>query len=1163
MKISRLFYLTFFISILGIFNTNAQIKNGISATALIKQLQSTKANRNKSYIDISKNNEKGEQFYFQETENNLPPELNKKYPGIKMYKGKSVDNSDNSVIITVVGNNITGFMEKEGNYSSFMNKGNSDLVVFDEDSDIKKFCSSELNSSNNKKSNALVSKSSANMALSSYSHGSTYRTFRFAMIISYQQMQSFGYTTTEQGLGAVNTRIATMNDVFGKEVAAYFTVVPDEDKIIFLNSSDPYPEYAYDQEGQNSFPINATVLNNNIGNSNYDWGMLIHPTNTGWAMVGMCNSYKHAGIASSNIPLMLHELGHMFGGEHSYGYEGSLNIPAITRGIVGSNGAVWFHGSNWEKAAYNMDNWSCGTSAPSGNTPPTITSHTPDGLYIPKGTPFVLTGQATDPDASASLSYNWNHMNVTSIDETNPNDSGQLMWTWSDPSATANNQYIPSLQSLIDNTPDSGSYLANTSTQVKARFIVRDNQLPYGGGAYQDITFNVDDTAGPFLVSYPNTAMSFTGGQNVTVTWDVANTTNALINTQNVNILLSTDRAATWTTLASNIPNNGSYTITLPDITSSKCRIKVEAVNNIFFDISNVDFSVTASTTKDFSFSKINDYKTVLNETDTDYTFNLTKLGTFSNNVDITYSGVPAGATMVATSPITASGDFTVQLTNANAVAPGKYAITVKLIEIGGSGLSKSQTITFVKKKTGDGTPNKSMNVKLDFSEYVGAKATVRDITTNNFSMSLWFKPVASLYNSNKVPSYTPFTSNQQYHEPVLAFDYNASINVNDKGMIGFSLKNIGNVLTTVPVVRNAWNHLAITVSPTQIVLYLNGNPIKINNRRVLPIALGTSLYIGRGKDWFKQNSGEYDEIKIFDKALSAIEVQETMHRNDDFDNPNLIQYYQFNETTNTAPSISPVSFDSCAFLNTGGTITSRITATEPSGAASVSTLPKSSTLTSFGSTDVSLKFTSDNLSETATVHKINVDPYNPDTSGIGSSEIATHANSYWEINAYPNNTTNAISVAQFTVPYDIKDTDDASKFKLYTRNQTSDEQWIFHSSASSIDNANNIITFNNLPQNGQYVIYKIDTSLGTNNPNTENQIKIYPNPIKSGEILTIKGLKGKNTITMYDVSGRISLKKEINGQEITIPDNILSGIYILNISGEENSKTKIKLIVK
>jgi len=99
--------------------------------------------------------------------------------------------------------------------------------------------------------------------------------------------------------------------------------------------------------------------------------------------------------------------------------------------------------------------------------------------------------------------------------------------------------------------------------------------------------------AGPFLVTAPNTAVTVDGGSQLTVTWNVANTNVAPVNTSNVKISLSKDSGLTFPiVLAASTPNDGSETFTVPNLNITTARIKVEAVGNVFFDISNADFTI-------------------------------------------------------------------------------------------------------------------------------------------------------------------------------------------------------------------------------------------------------------------------------------------------------------------------------------------------------------------------------------------------------------------------------------------------------------------------------------------------------------------------------------------------------------------------------------------
>jgi hypothetical protein len=142
--------------------------------------------------------------------------------------------------------------------------------------------------------------------------------------------------------------------------------------------------------------------------------------------------------------------------------------------------------------------------------------------------------------------------------------------------------------------------LSSVSRTLNFRVTVRDNN-PYVAGstigqtAFTDAVVTVTNTSGPFTVTSPNTAISWSAGGTATVTWSVNGTNAGSVNCASVNILLSTDGGQTFSTvLAAATANDGSELITVPSTQGTTNRIKVEAVGNIFFDISNVNFTIGA-----------------------------------------------------------------------------------------------------------------------------------------------------------------------------------------------------------------------------------------------------------------------------------------------------------------------------------------------------------------------------------------------------------------------------------------------------------------------------------------------------------------------------------------------------------------------------------------
>jgi hypothetical protein len=126
------------------------------------------------------------------------------------------------------------------------------------------------------------------------------------------------------------------------------------------------------------------------------------------------------------------------------------------------------------------------------------------------------------------------------------------------------------------------------------RLMVRDNQTGGGGVDHDTTTLNVTSAAGPFLVTAPNTAVNWQVGTSQTVSWNVAGTNLSPVSCSSVNILLSTDGGNSFmTTLAGNTPNDGSQNVTVPNAPTGTARVKVECSGNIFFDLSNANFTIS------------------------------------------------------------------------------------------------------------------------------------------------------------------------------------------------------------------------------------------------------------------------------------------------------------------------------------------------------------------------------------------------------------------------------------------------------------------------------------------------------------------------------------------------------------------------------------------
>jgi len=449
-------------------------------------------------------------------------------------------------------------------------------------------------------------------------NGDELRTYKLALACTGEYAQFHGGTVSGV-LAAMNTSMVRVNGVFERDIAVRMVIVDNNDQLIFLNAStDPYTN----SNGGTMLGQNISTCNSVIGSANYDIGHVFSTGGGGVAYLqSPCGSSKAGGVTGQGSPVgdpfdidyVCHEMGHQFGGNHTQNNScnrssGAAYEPGSASTIMGyagicspniqSNSDDHFHNHSCnEMIAFtvNGNGNSCAVVSSTSNAPPTVEAGT-NGLVIPASTPFELTAAGGDSDGGI-VTYNWEEYDLGPAtasgdnDLTNPSGNQPIFRSW--PSSTSPTRVFPRAADLVNGTTTIGEHLPTYSRQLNFKCTVRDNQLNGGGFADDLLTMSVDGSSGPFIINAPNGGETLNADDNATITWDVAGTNAGGVNCATVDVFLSTDGGYTWPyPLATNIANNGSATVNLPNILSSSARIKIKGTNHVFFDISNGNFTI-------------------------------------------------------------------------------------------------------------------------------------------------------------------------------------------------------------------------------------------------------------------------------------------------------------------------------------------------------------------------------------------------------------------------------------------------------------------------------------------------------------------------------------------------------------------------------------------
>ena len=539
------------------------------------------------------------------------------------------------------------------------------------------------------------------------------RTFRLALVCSgeYAQFhltnQNIPASATDEVkkaavLSAMNTTMTRVNGIFERDLSVRMIIVGDNDKVIFLN-----PATDNITDGSPSVMINEvqSICDNQIENDNYDIGHLFSIGGDGLAGGGVVciSGSKAKGVTGRGEPMgdaydidyVAHEMGHQFGANHTQNNDCNRNNttaiePGSASTIMGYAGICspnvqgqsddYFHAVNIAEMENTIESsGGCAVITSTNNAKPIADAGF--DYSIPKSTPFVLKGIATDNEGNSSLTYNWEQLDneIASMPPSSANSSGPLFRSL--PSKTSPNRYMPELATVVSgSTSTTWEVLPSVVRDLNFSFLVRDNNAGAGNTARDDMEVSIEN-ADAFTVSAPSSSVTWPLGSTQTITWAKGTTDIAPINCLNVNIKLSIDGGLTFPIMIkANTPNDGTEDVVIPNNVTTSARIMVEAADNIFYNVNSTNFIIN-SLDPTFLVSNTSGMQSACNtgNQNVSYVLQVDFLNGFTEPVTFTTTGQPSGASILFTpNSINSNGNVVMEVSNLDGLTPQNYTINIK-----------------------------------------------------------------------------------------------------------------------------------------------------------------------------------------------------------------------------------------------------------------------------------------------------------------------------------------------------------------------------------------------------------------------------------------------------------------------------------------------------
>ncbi len=423
-----------------------------------------------------------------------------------------------------------------------------------------------------------------------YSDG-VLRVYRLALLIDYSVFRDYFGSSIERAKLFWATAEAAINELYVRDLGMQFQVI-DNDNLI---RQTPEQELYNYMRANAITDANTANINALIGEPNYEVGVAI--TNSSSSLNGQAGMYsgysrssKAQAFAKPYAMTIAHEMGHLFGADHtfstggsntmntepgrgtsimSYGLDGPrdffslLSAYYVRKGVLDNNDYYTDTERTATTGSGNTEVFPYGI--PTNNRPPAIDrSRIKDSYTIPQYTNFQFDIAASDPD-NDPLYYAAHQADIRRY------ETSHARFRALKPSKNSLIAFQPTFDKygygLSDMTPDAtltGEYTFWLSA-YDGKTPEEMGELPHAG-RYDIVRTKVNIVPGqPFRLA-SNLKSRYAAGEKITLQWTVD--PNVFAPDSKVRILLSDDWGRTFKhVLAAETDNDGRHDVVIPHLT--------------------------------------------------------------------------------------------------------------------------------------------------------------------------------------------------------------------------------------------------------------------------------------------------------------------------------------------------------------------------------------------------------------------------------------------------------------------------------------------------------------------------------------------------------------------------------------------------------------------